>query len=75
MLDAISSTRTIDGQQIYVAGYYSENDGGAATWHRDAFMDGGGHTGLPEYRNGKIVIYSSAGSAFVPDTPVFNAGS
>ncbi|EOX9113950.1 peptidase G2 autoproteolytic cleavage domain-containing protein [Providencia rettgeri] len=70
VLDAISSTRTIDGQQIYVAGYYSENDGGAATWYRDASMDGGVYTGLPEYRNGKIVIYSSAGSAFVLDTPV-----
>ncbi|HHZ8095665.1 TPA: phage head-binding domain-containing protein, partial [Proteus mirabilis] len=67
---AIESIGTKHGQSIKTGGFYTEGDGGAATWHRDASMDGGVYTGLPEYKNGKIVIYSSAGSAFVLDTPV-----
>ncbi|WP_272663404.1 phage tailspike protein [Providencia sp. PROV134] len=67
---AIESIGTKHGQSIKTGGFYAEGDGGAATWYRDASMDGGVYTGLPEYRNGKIVIYSSAGSAFVLDTPV-----
>ncbi|MDB9567859.1 peptidase G2 autoproteolytic cleavage domain-containing protein [Providencia rettgeri] len=70
VFEMLSASGTRDNQRVFVNGFHNKLDGGYANWHRDETLDGGVYTGLPEFKNGKIVIYSRSGLAYVLDTPI-----